>query len=60
MKIELFSKRTVLGAKRWYFRVRAANGEPIAQSEGYNRRVDALGTAHLLKNGMASAEIVQC
>lgn len=58
MKVEIFSRRNVVGAKRWFFRVKAANGETIAQSEGYSRRIDAVGTVHLLKNGLANAEIV--
>jgi uncharacterized protein YegP (UPF0339 family) len=57
MKIELFSRRGLRG-RRYYFRVIAANGEPIAQSEGYSRKIDALGTANLLKNGAAGAEII--
>jgi uncharacterized protein YegP (UPF0339 family) len=59
VKIEIFSRRSLVGRKRWYFRVRAGNGEPIAQSEGYSRRVDAVGTAHLLKTGLANAEVCE-
>lgn len=57
MKVEIFSARNLIGRKRWYFRVRAANGNIIAQSEAYSRRVDAVGTAHSLKAGLANAEI---
>jgi uncharacterized protein YegP (UPF0339 family) len=57
MRIEIFSARNLLGRKRWYFRVRAANGQKVAQSEGYSRRFDAVSTAHSLKAGLANAEI---
>jgi uncharacterized protein YegP (UPF0339 family) len=33
---------------QWRFRIEADNGEPIAQSEGYVRRIDALDTAKKL------------
>lgn len=58
MKIEVF--RSGLLVQRWYFRVRAGNGQVIAQSEGYSRRIDCIGTAHSLKNGIGKAEIVEC
>lgn len=57
MKIELFSRRGLKG-RRWYFRVRATNGEPIAQSEGYHNRADAMSTIRLLRGGLAKAEVV--
>lgn len=56
MRIEMFSRLGLCG-KRWYFRVRADNGEIIAASEGYKRRVDARSTAQRLRDGMASASI---
>lgn len=34
-----------------YFRIRAANGEIIAQSEGYKNRGDLLSTIALLNRG---------
>ena len=57
MKIEFFTRLGLRG-RRHYFRVLAANGEPIAQSEGYARKIDAVGTANLLKNGVTDAELV--
>jgi uncharacterized protein YegP (UPF0339 family) len=57
MRIEIFSARNLIGRKRWYFRVRAANGSIIAHSEGYSRRFVAVSTAHSLKAGLANAEI---
>lgn len=56
LRIEIFPRKHLFG-KRWYFRVRAANGEPIAQSEGYHNRADARSTAMLLRNAMVDAEI---
>lgn len=59
MKIQIFSRRPLLiGPLTWYFRIRAANGEIIASSEGYRRRIDCIGTAHSLRNDLANAEII--
>lgn len=44
MHIEIFSRLTLRGRKH-FFRVIASNGQTIAQSEGYSRRIDCLGTA---------------
>lgn len=56
MRIEIFARRGIFG-KRWYFRVRADNGEVIAQSEGYHNRADARATAMVLRNGAPKAGI---
>ena len=56
MKIEVFSRRGLRG-RRHYFRVRADNGEPIAQSEGYRNRAGCMATVRLLRAGVAKAEI---
>lgn len=56
LRIEIFSRKHLFG-RRYYFRVRAANGEPIAQSEGYHNRSDARSTAQLLRAAMPDAEI---
>jgi len=58
MKIKLFSRRGIRG-RRWYFRIVAVNGEPVAQSEGYHNRQDALSTIRLLRVGMPQAELVE-
>lgn len=34
--IERFERTSILRGRRWYFRVKAPNGEIVAQSEGYN------------------------
>jgi uncharacterized protein YegP (UPF0339 family) len=57
MRIEVFAKRNLIGRKLWYFRVRASNGEPIAQSEGYSRRLDAVSTANSMKSSLHLAEV---
>ena len=46
--IEVFQRRGIRG-KQWYFRVKAMNGETIAQSEGYKNQADCIGTATLLR-----------
>ena len=57
MKIEIFSRRGLFG-KRWFFRVRAANGEIVAQSEAYHRRLDAIEMAHSLRDELGKAQVV--
>lgn len=56
MKIEVFPRRTWRG-KRWFFRVKAGNGEPIAQSEAYHNYGDAWATANSLRAGIFDAVI---
>jgi uncharacterized protein YegP (UPF0339 family) len=58
MKIEIFNRRNLLGSKRWYFRIRQRNGQIVAQSEGYSRRIDAMDTAHHLKEALGKATVV--
>jgi uncharacterized protein YegP (UPF0339 family) len=58
MKIEIFSRRRFVKGPLWYFRIVAKNGEPVAQSEGYSRRIDCIDTAHLLKEELGSARVV--
>jgi uncharacterized protein YegP (UPF0339 family) len=57
MKIEIFARRALLGGKQWYFRVKARNGETIAQSEGYRNRADCRQTAQLLREKLGTATI---
>jgi uncharacterized protein YegP (UPF0339 family) len=57
MKIEIFSSRDWLGRKQWRFRIVALNGETVAQSEGYSRRIDCIETAHSLRANLGKAEI---
>lgn len=58
MKIVLFSRKRLLGRPKWYFRIVARNGETVAQSEGYSRRIDAMDTAHHIKESIGKATVV--
>jgi uncharacterized protein YegP (UPF0339 family) len=58
MTIELFSRRRLVRGPLWYFRIVARNGETIAQSEGYSRRLDCMNTAHRLKEELGKARVV--
>jgi uncharacterized protein YegP (UPF0339 family) len=58
MTIELFSRKRLVGRPRWFFRVVARNGQIVAQSEAYSRRIDAMQTAHSLKEELSFARIV--
>jgi uncharacterized protein YegP (UPF0339 family) len=42
---------------KWRFRVRAGNGEPMAQSEGYERLSDAENAVAVMTHGLATAKI---
>jgi uncharacterized protein YegP (UPF0339 family) len=55
MKITVFSKLTLRG-RRWFFRIVAANGEIIAQSEAYTRKNAAINTACKLRAGLYTAK----
>lgn len=57
MRIEIFSGRTLFQRKRWFFRVVADNGQIVAQSEGYSRRIDAVQTAYSLRDNLKNAEV---
>lgn len=41
IRIEVYKTRSLLRRQRYGFRVIAANGEQVAQGEGYARRTDA-------------------
>jgi uncharacterized protein YegP (UPF0339 family) len=57
MRIETFTRKRLLGRPLWYFRIIALNGETVAQSEGYSRRIDCIETAHSLRANLGKAEI---
>ena len=44
---------------QWYWRLKAANGEIIAQSEGYQRRQSALEGIESVRNNAAPAAPAQ-
>lgn len=54
IRFELY--RDTAGQHR--FRIVAANGETIAQSEGYHNRQDALDTITAITHGAATAPII--
>lgn len=56
MRIELFPRMTWKG-KRWFFRVKAGNGEIVATSEAYHNLADARKTAMLLRDEMGRAQL---
>jgi uncharacterized protein YegP (UPF0339 family) len=53
MNVEVFKGKD----GKWYFRVKAANGEPIAHSEGYHNLRDAIDTAENLREHMGKSVI---
>lgn len=56
-RIELF--RGGVLRKQWYFRFIAANGEKVAQSEGYRSKRDAVDTIELVRHDFVGATIVE-
>lgn len=58
MVFEIFERRNMLGLKRWYFRIRAANGEMVAQSEAYTRKASAEATVRAIMRAAASADVI--
>ena len=55
MKIEIFKG----GNGQYYFNVKSANGEKIAQSEGYTKKQSAEDTIKVLKEQLPSATVVE-
>ncbi len=49
-KVELFKDRK----KQWRFRIKAGNGQIVAQSEGYTRKHNAKKLLHNLIDGELS------
>lgn len=43
---------------QFYFRIKAANGEKVAQSEGYTQKQSALNTVNLIKREAGSAQVI--
>lgn len=48
MRFQIYSRLTLLG-RRWYWRLRARNGEMIASGEGYNRKEDCRHAVSLVR-----------
>lgn len=60
MKIETYKRRTLLGKLRHHFRVRAMNGQIVAQGDtsGYANYQDMLQTIRSLKYRLSDAPII--
>lgn len=50
--IEIFKDK----AKEWRFRIKSPNGEIVAQSEGYKRKVDAVNGVQALARILADQD----
>lgn len=57
LRIEIFPRRSLFRGTQWYFRIKAANHQVLAASEGYNKRADCLHTATLLRDQLHEAGI---
>jgi uncharacterized protein YegP (UPF0339 family) len=60
MKIEVFPRRTKHG-RRYFFRIRATNGQIVAQScagDGHSNREDCIMSAGHLRANLIEASIV--
>lgn len=49
MRFQVYSRLTLFG-RRWYWRLRAANHEIIAQGEGYVNRLDCVKAVNLVRS----------
>lgn len=52
-KFEIFQSKTI---KAWFFRLKAPNGQIIAQSEGYTKRQNALKGIEAIKKHAPNAK----
>jgi uncharacterized protein YegP (UPF0339 family) len=60
MRIHIFSRLSFRTFRtQWYFRVVAANGKTVAQSEGYKNKTDVYHIIVALKSDLKNAEIVE-
>lgn len=59
MRFEIFQRRNAFGIKRWFWRLKAANNEIIAQSEAYNKRQSAWDTCTAIRSGVSEATIIR-
>ena len=60
LKFVMFPRWTLRG-RRWFVRIVAKNGEVVAQSEGYVRRIDAQRTVNLIQSQarLAAVEVYE-
>lgn len=57
MKFHIFRRLTMLGP-RWYWHLRATNGQIVCQSEGYRNEADARSTISSIRKNAAYAKVV--
>jgi uncharacterized protein YegP (UPF0339 family) len=57
MTFHVYSRKPLFRPRQWYWRLRAANGEIIAQGEGYNKPRDCYQAIELIQHGAADAPI---
>lgn len=48
MTFEVYRRLTLRG-KKWFWRLRARNGEIVAHGESYSRRIDALNAVRVVR-----------
>lgn len=58
LRFEIYSRRSLLRGKQWYFRLKGGNGETIAQSEGYKNAADCANTAELIRSSAHESGVV--
>jgi uncharacterized protein YegP (UPF0339 family) len=59
-RMSLWKFETFVGADgQHYFRIVAGNGEPVAVSEGYQRKADMLDTINAIRAEVSSALVVE-
>lgn len=58
MHFKIFPRWTLKG-RRWYFHLKAKNGEIVAHSEGYVNRLDCLRTVQQIQAGARSAPTIE-
>lgn len=56
MKFHLFRKLTMFGP-RWYWNLRAVNGQIVCQSEAYRNEADARSTIDSIRRNAAYARV---
>lgn len=55
MRFEVFKDN----AGEWRFRLIGNNGETVAQSEGYSRKIDAQATINSIRTGAMKARVIE-
>ena len=60
MKFEYFRRLTLRG-RRWFFRLRATNGQIVAQGDpsGYHNRIDCVKSIQSIMARAGDAEVIE-